>query len=78
MYPALIPEKSIRRYEPKIFGFKVHAPATLERWQTKKREDMQDRLRDVGIDKVFKEDLADSGGEEMEEDDAEEGDGFVE
>ena len=78
VYPALIPEKNIKRYEPRIFGFKVHAPATLERWQTKKREDMQERLREVGFDRVFKEDAADSGGEEMEEDDGEDGDGFVE
>jgi casein kinase II subunit beta len=77
VYPALIPEKSVRRYEPRVFGFKVHAAATLERWQAKKREEMQERLRDVGVERVFKEDVADSG-EEMEEDDGEEGDGFVE
>ena len=50
----------------------------MERWQSKKREDMQGRLKEVGMDKVFKEDVADSAGEEMEEDDGEEGDGFVE
>ncbi len=72
-----MPEKSVRRYEPRVFGFKVHAAATLERWQAKKREEMQERLRDVGVERVFKEDVADSG-EEMEEDDGEEGDGFVE
>jgi len=77
VYSALIPEKSVRRYEPRVFGFKVHAAATLERWQAKKREEMQERLRDVGVERVFKEDVADSG-EEMEEDDGEEGDGFVE
>ncbi len=55
----------------------MHAAATLERWQAKKREEMQERLRDVGVERVFKEDVADSG-EEMEEDDGEEGDGFVE
>lgn len=52
----MIPEKSIERYQPRIFGFKVHAAAALERWQIEKREDMQVRLREVGIDKVFKED----------------------
>ena len=39
---------------------------------------MQERLKEVGIDKVFKEDGVDSAGEEMDEDDGEEGDGFVE
>lgn len=53
----MIPEKSIQRYQPKIFGFKVHAAAALERWQTVKREEMQERLRERGFDKVFKEDL---------------------
>ncbi len=57
VYPNMIPEKSIQRYQPKIFGFKVHAAAALERWQTVKREEMQERLRERGFDKVFKEDL---------------------
>lgn len=64
----MIPEKSIQRYQPKIFGFKVHAAAALERWQSAKREEMQERLREVGIDKVFKEDLeVDDEEEEMED-----------
>lgn len=53
----MIPEKSIQRYQPKIFGFKVHAAAALERWQTARREEMQERLKESGIDRVFKEDL---------------------
>lgn len=77
VYPALIPEKSVKRYEPRVFGFKVHAAATLERWQAKKREEMQERLREVGVERVFREDVA-ASGEEMEEDDGEEGDGFME
>ena len=56
VYPVLIPEKSIERYQPRIFGFKVHAAAALERWQAMRREEMQSRLKDVGIDKIFKED----------------------
>lgn len=68
VYPNMIPEKSIQRYQPKIFGFKVHAAAALERWQSAKREEMQERLREVGIDKVFKEDLeVDDEEEEMED-----------
>ena len=67
VYPNMIPEKSIQRYQPKIFGFKVHAAAALERWQTLKREEMQERLRENGIDKVFKEDLeVDDEEEEMD------------
>ena len=68
VYPGMIPEKSIERYQPKIFGFKVHAAAALERWQTVRREDMQARLREVGIDKVFKEDH-EYIEDEMEDDD---------
>ena len=67
VYPNMIPEKSIQRYQPKIFGFKVHAAAALERWQTVKREEMQERLRESGIDRVFKDDLeVDDEEEEMD------------
>ena len=56
VHPSLVPEKTIARYHPRVFGFKVHAAAALERWQTQQREEMQDRLKDtVGIDKIFKE-----------------------
>ncbi len=68
VYPALIPDKSIERYQPRIFGFKVHSAAALERWQSARREEMQNRLREVGIDKVFQEDK-DEPDYEMEEDD---------
>lgn len=80
VYPALIPEKTIRRYEPKVFGFKVHAAAALERWQSARREEMQARLKEVGFGTVFKED-AESAGEDVmeeEEDDVEGGDGLAE
>jgi casein kinase II subunit beta len=50
VYPALIPEKSRRRYEPRIFGFRVHAAAALARWQDNDREMMKKRLRTVGKD----------------------------
>lgn len=69
VYPALIPEKSMERYQPKVFGFKVHAAAALERWQSVKREEMQERLKEVGIDKVFREDI--DLDDEMEDDDDE-------
>ena len=35
----------------------MHAAAALERWQAVKREEMQDRLKEVGLDKAFKEDV---------------------
>ncbi|KAL9071307.1 MAG: hypothetical protein Q9161_004323 [Pseudevernia consocians] len=69
VYPALIPEKTIERYQPKIFGFKVHAAAALERWQSGKREEMQERLKEVGLDRCFKEDV--ELEDDMEEDEEE-------
>ena len=76
VYPALVPEKSKRRYEPKIFGFKVHAAAALARWQDGERVDLRKRLRAAGMDNVgFLEDAEDgnSADEELEEDDEVEG-----
>jgi casein kinase II subunit beta len=69
VYPALVPEKSIRRYEPRIYGFRVHASAALGRWQDARREEMKDRLRAVNVDPGF---LEDSEGDDDEfEDDVE-------
>ena len=56
VYPTLIPEKSLRRYEPRIYGFRVHACAALARWQDRKRDDMKHRLRKGRIDVGFAED----------------------
>ena len=74
----MMPVKSIKRYVPKIFGFKVHAAAALARWQDAHREEMQERLKEVNMDKCFKEDEEDGEEEEMEddEDDGEVGDGL--
>lgn len=70
VYPALIPEKSIRRYEPKIYGFKVHACAALARWQDQKREELKDRLKAAGVEAGY---VEDSEGEDDEfEDEPEE------
>lgn len=44
VYPALNPEKSLRRYEPRIYGFKVHAAAALARWQDNQRDELHYRL----------------------------------
>jgi casein kinase II subunit beta len=72
VYPAMMPTKSLRRYEPKVFGFRVHAAAALQRWQDTKREEMQQRLRSAGVEASFveeeEEDYDDSEEEEEEED----------
>ena len=63
VYPALIPEKTQKRYEPKIFGFRVHAAAALQRWQDGEKEDMKGRLRRLKMETGF----------EDEDEEAEEG-----
>lgn len=76
VYPTLIPEKSRRRYEPRIFGFRVHAAAALARWQDNDREVMKRRLRAVGRDGEssavehvgFIEDGSSEAEEELEDD----------
>jgi casein kinase II subunit beta len=70
VYPSLVPEKSIRRHEPRIYGFKVHACAALARWQDSRREEMKDRLHAVGMDVSFIEDS--EGEDDAFEDDLEE------
>ena len=56
VYPALVPEKTRARHEPKVFGFKMHAAAALQRWQDNKREEMVERLKVQGIDNPFAKD----------------------
>lgn len=58
-----------------MFGFKVHATAALERWQSTRREEMLLRLRELGFGPIFKEDV-ESGGEEVMEDDDDDGEGI--
>nr|POE47505.1 casein kinase ii subunit beta-2 [Quercus suber] len=72
VYPALLPQKTQRRYEPRIYGFRVHASATLMRWQEERREGMKERLRSSAVETGFEEE--DEGEEdiESEEDDIEE------
>ncbi|KAF9887498.1 casein kinase 2 regulatory subunit [Aspergillus nanangensis] len=68
VYPALAPEKSVRRYEPRIYGFRVHAAAALARWQDQYRDDMKTRLRDNGIDVKYAEESEEDDEEDDEED----------
>lgn len=56
VHPGLLPEKSVRRYEPKIYGFRVHASAALARWQDRYREDNRNRLREAGVEVKYVED----------------------
>ena len=70
VYPVIVPEKASARYEPKVFGFKVHAAAALQRWQEERKEEMLDRLKRVGIEGVFGDEEVDA---DEEEDDDEEG-----
>ncbi len=58
---------------PRVFGFKLHAAAALARWQDRKRNEMIERLREQGIDRVFIEDEGNQVDDDMEDDD-EEGD----
>jgi len=68
VYPALVPEKSKARYEPKVFGFKVHAPAALQRWQDQRREELVARLKNEGIENPFGGEVESQGVEEEEDD----------
>jgi casein kinase II subunit beta len=70
VYPALVPDKSVARYEPRVFGFKVHAAAALQRWQENRREEMLGKLKVAGIEQPF----ADMDVED-DVDENEEGDG---
>ena len=60
----MLPQKTQRRYEPRIYGFRVHASAALMRWQEEKREEMKDRLRQRAIETGFEDE--DEGLEEGE------------
>jgi casein kinase II subunit beta len=66
-YPQLQPSKSVRRYEPRIFGFKVHASAALARWQSHTREQMRERVYAEGLETGFEEEEDDEIEDEEEE-----------
>ncbi|KAF4459709.1 casein kinase ii subunit beta-2 [Fusarium albosuccineum] len=67
VYPALIPTKSIDRYTPRVYGFKVHASATLIRWQSAKRDEMRRRLRKLEIDTGFRDEMEEEEDDEEDE-----------
>ncbi|KAJ9647847.1 casein kinase 2 regulatory subunit [Coniosporium tulheliwenetii] len=70
VYPAMVPVKTQRRYEPKVFGFRVHASAALMRWQAERREEMKARLKKARVESGFEEedDEEEMDEEEMEDD----------
>jgi casein kinase II subunit beta len=65
----MLPAKSQRRYEPRVFGFKVHSAAALSRWQGDQRDAMKDRLKGLKIETGFEEE-----DEELDDDDDDEED----
>jgi casein kinase II subunit beta len=73
VYPNMLPPKSIRRYEPKVFGFRVHSAAALMRWQDDRRDAMVQDMKKVGMEVAFVEDELASEVESEEEDEAEDG-----
>lgn len=78
VYPGMLPAKTQKRYEPRVFGFRVHAAAALMRWQDVQREQMKDRLRRVRVETGFEdEDEAMESEEELEEDIDGEGAGSI-
>ncbi|EPB83973.1 casein kinase II subunit beta [Mucor circinelloides 1006PhL] len=44
VHPNYLPTKSTERYEPRIFGFKIHQIAEQHRWQDRAREEYQQKL----------------------------------
>jgi casein kinase II subunit beta len=64
VYPGMLPAKSAKRHEPRVFGFKVHAAASLARWQDGELKEMNERLWKVGVPNGFVEEDED---EELED-----------
>ncbi|KAI9831077.1 MAG: casein kinase 2 regulatory subunit [Phylliscum demangeonii] len=72
VYPALMPAKTRRRYEPRVFGFKVHAAAALIRWQDGRREALLERLRALKVESGFEETDESEEDEGVDDDDDDE------
>jgi casein kinase II subunit beta len=62
----MLPAKSVKRHEPRVFGFKVHAAAALARWQDGERKEMNERLWKAGVASGFVEDDEDEEIEDEE------------
>ncbi|KAF2089048.1 hypothetical protein K490DRAFT_38919 [Saccharata proteae CBS 121410] len=68
VYPGMLPTKFQQRYEPRVFGFRVHAAASLMRWQAERREEMKDRLRKARVEVGFQDEDDDGELEELDDD----------
>jgi casein kinase II subunit beta len=77
VYPAMLPPKTQRRYEPKVFGFKMHAAAALSRWQAEQRDSMKDRLRLARVETGFEDEDDDEEEDSDGDEDMETGEGFA-
>jgi casein kinase II subunit beta len=75
VYPALVPLKSVDRFVPCVYGFRVHAAAALVRWQDHKREEMRRHLKKLNVDPGFRADPNKPSGGEDDDDDDDEGRG---
>lgn len=53
VYPTIMPPRTQRRYEPRIYGFRVHASAALMRWQDSEREHSKQYLQEQGMNTGF-------------------------
>lgn len=74
VYPALVPPKTPERYVPRVYGFKVHAPAALVRWQNAQRAAMLRRLRKLEVDSGFKDDVDGLDDDDDDDDDLDDDD----
>jgi casein kinase II subunit beta len=72
----MLPAKSQRRYEPRVFGFKVHSAAALSRWQGDQRDAMKDRLKGLKIETGFEEEDEELDDDDEEDEEMEGGEGF--
>jgi casein kinase II subunit beta len=70
------PAKSQRRYEPRVFGFRMHAAAALSRWQSEQREGMKERLRTARVETGFEEEDEELEDEEDDDEEMDGGNGF--
>ncbi|KAF2667323.1 casein kinase-like protein subunit II beta [Microthyrium microscopicum] len=69
VYPAMVPLKSARRYEPRVFGFRVHAAATLQRWQEEGRGELVERLKEARVETGFVDEEEEEEEEDLDDDD---------
>lgn len=49
-FPQALPIHSKETYVPKMFGFKIHEQAKLDRWRNLQRQKLESRLEGYGLD----------------------------